>query len=68
MHPNYDFDKIKFATDAPTFEKALAIYESNAVSKFEDNGISGFSANVRGSGGKFYDVFVRFNRHSPYLR
>jgi len=39
MHPNYDFDKIKFATDAPTFEKALAIYESNAVSKFEDNGI-----------------------------
>jgi len=27
--PNYDLDKIKFTTDAPTFEKAIALYESS---------------------------------------
>lgn len=51
-------DKIKFATDAPTFEKAVAIYESGGVNRFKDNGMSGFLARARGSGGNFYDVFV----------
>ena len=26
MQPKYDLDKIKFASDGPTFEKAVGIY------------------------------------------
>ncbi len=58
MVPKYGLDKIRFATDAPTFEKAAAIYESGGVKNFEDNELSGFLARVRGSGGNFYEVFV----------
>lgn len=58
MTPKYDLDKIKFATDATTFEKAVAIYESGGVKNFEDNKVSGFLARVKGSGGNFYEVFV----------
>jgi len=28
MSPKYDLDKIKFATDAPTFEKAVDFFEA----------------------------------------
>ena len=31
MKPSYDLDKIKFATDRPTFEKAIEIYSSGGV-------------------------------------
>ncbi len=50
MPPKYDLDKIKFATDGPTFEKAVSIYESGGVKSFRDNELSGFLAKVRGSG------------------
>jgi len=57
MKSAYDLDKIKFATDRPTFEKAVDIYESGGVNNFTDTGY-GFEAKVRGSGGNFYEVFV----------
>lgn len=57
MIPRYDLDKIKFATDGPTFEKAAAIYESGGVKNYGGDGL-GCSAKVRGSGGNFYEVFV----------
>lgn len=63
MPPKYDLDKIKFATDGPTFEKAVAIYESGGVKNFEYNGVSGFLARVKGSGGNFYEVFVSARRY-----
>lgn len=31
MQPKYDLDKIKFATDGSTFEKAVDLYESGKV-------------------------------------
>ena len=33
MKPRYDLDKIKFATDVPTFERAVNLYESGKVGK-----------------------------------
>lgn len=53
----YDLDKIKFATDRPTFEKAVGIYETGGVKDLKDTGF-GFAARVRGSGGNFYQVYV----------
>lgn len=55
MTPDYDLDKIKFATDEPTFEKAVGLYESGKVTKFEDNGYT-YTATV--FGGQVYKVFV----------
>ncbi len=63
MKPVYDLDKIKFATDAGTFEKATAIYESAGVENFEDSGMAGFLAKVRGSKGNMYEVFVSARRY-----
>lgn len=57
MPPKYDLDKIKFATDAPTFERAVGIYELGGIKDFEDVGF-GFSAKIRGSGGNFYQVYI----------
>lgn len=48
MSPNYNLEKIKFATDAPTFERAVALYESGKVTKFKAE-MGGFSATVLGS-------------------
>jgi hypothetical protein len=58
MKPKYDFEKIKFGTDAPTFAKAAKLYETGGVQNFRDNEMSGFLAEVCGSGGNFYKVFV----------
>jgi len=55
MLPVYDINKIKFSTDQPTFEKAVALYENGKVMQFED-GAGGFSAIVMGS--EPYHVFV----------
>lgn len=55
MIPNYDLDKIKFATDGPTFERAIGLYESGRVTKFEVI-MDGYSAVVIGT--KPYYVFV----------
>jgi len=60
MLPKYDLDKIKFATDGPTFEKAVALYESGKVTRFEE-GIGGYSAVVIGA--KPYRVSVEARRY-----
>lgn len=57
--PRYDIDKIKFATAAPTFEKAIGLYESGKVTKFEE-GIGTYSAVVLGT--KPYRVSVEARR------
>lgn len=57
MPPSFTLDKVKFATDPATFERAVDIYESGGVIDFDDNGHS-FTAKVRGSRGSFYDVVV----------
>src|SRR3989344_640917 len=60
MIPSYDFDKIKFSTDRPTFERAIGLYKQKKVTKF-DRGTHGFSAVVLGS--HPYDVFVSNTNH-----
>lgn len=55
MQPKYDLDKIKFATDGPTFEKAIDLYESGKVTRFKED-FGGFSATVLGT--KPYKVYV----------
>ena len=59
MLPKYDLDKIKFATDGPTFEKAVDLYEKGKVAKFKDE-LNGCFATVLGT--KPYKVYVD-NRH-----
>lgn len=51
----YDLEKIKFATDGLTFEKAVVLYESGKVTKFENNGFT-CTASVLGT--EPYNVFV----------
>jgi len=60
MQPAYNLDKIKFATDPPTFEKAVALYESGKVMEFEE-GIGAYSAVVMGT--KSYRVSVEARRY-----
>lgn len=55
MLPQYDLDKIKFATDGSTFERAVGLYESKKVKEFKSF-VNGFSAVVIGT--KPYRVFV----------
>ena len=61
MLPKYDLDKIKFATDGPTFEKAVDLYEKGKVTRFK-NGIGAYSAVVLGT--KPYRVSVEARRHN----
>lgn len=60
MTPNYDLDKIKFATDEPTFEKGVALYEKKKVTQFEE-GIRSYTAVVLGT--KPYRVSVEARRY-----
>lgn len=60
MRPKYDLEKIKFATDGPTFEKAVDLYESGKVTQFKE-GTGSYSAIVRGS--KPYRVSVEARRY-----
>lgn len=60
MKPTYDLDKIKFATDGPTFEKAVGLYEGGKVTQFEE-GIGAYSAIVLGT--KPYRVSVEARRY-----
>jgi len=55
MPPKYNFEKIKFATDPATFERAVDLYESNKISEFKED-FGNYSAVV--NGGKQYKVFV----------
>lgn len=58
--PDYDLNKIKFATDKPTFEKAVALYESGKVTQVEE-GIRSYFAVVLGT--KPYRVSVEARRY-----
>ena len=60
MPPKFDLDKIKFATDRPTFEKAVALYGSGKISQFKE-GINAYSAVVLGS--KPYRVSIEARRY-----
>lgn len=60
MPPSYDLDKIKFATDRPTFERAVSLYESGKVIKFKEE-LNGFFATVLGT--KLYKVYVDKRRY-----
>ena len=53
--PDFTLDKIKFATDDSTFEKAVALYESGKVTQVEE-GIRSYTAVVKGT--KPYRVSV----------
>ncbi|MBU2037119.1 SWIM zinc finger domain-containing protein [Patescibacteria group bacterium] len=55
MLPTYNFDKIKFATDRPTLEKAIGLYENGKVTQFREE-LNGFFATVLGT--KPYRVYV----------
>jgi len=48
MRPAYNLDKIKYTTDQPTFEKAVALYEAGKVTKFKEE-INSYSAIVLGT-------------------
>lgn len=58
--PDYNLDKIKFATDGPTFEKAVGLYESGKVTQVEE-GIRSYTAIVIGT--KPYRVSVEARRY-----
>jgi len=60
MPPKYSFEKIKFATDPSTFEKAIKLYEDKKISKFKEN-FGDYSAIVHGT--KSYKVFVSGRRY-----
>lgn len=55
MLPRYNLEKIKFATETPTFERAVDLYERGKVTQFKAV-MDGFSAVV--IGGNPYQVFV----------
>jgi hypothetical protein len=60
VQPQYDLEKIRFATDASTFGKAVGLYESGNVTHFtEERGA--YSAIVLGA--KPYRVVVEARRH-----
>lgn len=58
--PDYDLNKIKFATDKSTFEKAVALYESGKVTQAKE-GIRSYGAVVLGT--KPYRVSVEARRY-----
>src|SRR3989338_2692416 len=58
--PDFTLDKIKFATDSPTLEKAIKLYESSKVTQVEE-GIRSYTAVVIGT--KPYRVSVEARRY-----
>jgi hypothetical protein len=58
--PAHGLDKIKFATDAPTWGRALALYENGKITNFKSDKV-GYSATVHG--GHQYHVFVSAHRY-----
>lgn len=48
MPPSFDLDKIKYATDQPTYEKAVGLYESGKVTQVKE-GVGSYSAVVLGT-------------------
>lgn len=62
MQPKYNLDKIKFATDAPTFEKAVDLYKREKVTQFEE-GFGGYSAVVLGTHPYHVSVSCKYYDH-----
>lgn len=62
MLPAYDLDKIKFATDGPTFERAVGLYEKGKVIKFIED-FKGYSAIVLGTQPYYVYVSARHYDH-----
>lgn len=58
--PDFTLDKIKLATDGPTFEKAVVLYETDKVTQVEE-GIRSYTAVVVGT--KPYRVSVEARRY-----
>jgi len=58
MNPSFDLDKIKYATDQPTYGKAVDLYESSKVTQVEE-GIGSCSAVVIGTNPYHVSVEVR---------
>ena len=61
MLPKYNLDKIKFATNPQTYEKAVALYEAGRVTQFKE-GINDYSAIVLGT--RPYRVLVEARRYN----
>jgi hypothetical protein len=59
MLPKYNLEKIKFGTDPGTYQKAVALYESNKVTNFTEE-LNGYFSIVLGT--KPYKVYV-LNRY-----
>ena len=55
MKPQFNLDKIKFATDQPTYKRAVGLYEDGKVSQFEED-LGGYAAVVLGT--QPYSVIV----------
>ena len=60
MAPTYDLNKIKFATDAATFQRGVGLYESGKVTEVEE-AFGDFTAIVQGT--KPYRVSVSGRRY-----
>lgn len=60
MTPKYNLEKIKFTTDAPTWEKAVELYRKEKVENVRSDGV-GFSAIVLG--GDRYHVYVHASNY-----
>jgi uncharacterized Zn finger protein len=58
--PDFTLDKIKFATDGSTFEKAVGLYECGKVTQVKE-GIRSYTAVVKGT--KPYRVSVEARRY-----
>jgi hypothetical protein len=62
MLPNYDLNKIKFATDGPTFQRAVGLYEGGKITKVEEFG-RGYAAIVLGTESYHVSVSARNYKH-----
>ena len=58
LSPSFDIDKIKFATDKQTYERAINLYENDKVTEFKE-GIGSYSALVLST--KPYRVSVEWS-------
>ncbi|MBU1119498.1 hypothetical protein KKH43_06475 [Patescibacteria group bacterium] len=62
MKPYYDFEKIKYSTDGPTFEKAVDIHEVGRVQGVSENAVD-HSVHATVLGSKPYRVFVSLHHY-----
>ena len=60
MVPQYDLEKIKSGVEGKVWDKAVALYEGNKITEFEESHF-GFSALVLGT--ESYDVAISENHY-----